>query len=301
MKIIGVDVGGTKISVGLIENEQVVKQYSCPTPFDAEKLVVVDAIARAIGEVFYPEVAGIGIGVPGLVDHDKNMVIDVTNIPSWDEVPLKDLLQERFGKPVFVNNDANCFAIGEKYFGKGKPFSNFVGLAIGTGLGAGIIINGHLYSGKYSGAGEFGCLYYLDNNTEAYCSGQFFSQKLNLSGEDLFNRVEKGDKEAAKIFNEFGIHLGKAISVIMLAVDPEVIILGGSVSKAYKYFKDAVMISLQNFPYKNSVKNLKIITSNLTHIAILGAAALYFENRGIMAGSPEIEIINRTSNEYYNS
>ena len=299
--ILGVDLGGTNIRVGKVRDYKIIDLYSCKISSNGTEQQIIDEVVSSIKNCFDDSVIGIGVGVPSLVDVENGIIYDVQNIPSWKEVHLKSILEAEFEVPVYINNDANCFVVGEKYFGDGRSYDNIVGLIIGTGLGAGIYFDNKLYLGANCGAGEFGMIPYKDGHFEDYCSGQFFSQKLNLSGEDLFNRVEKGDKEAAKIFNEFGIHLGKAISVIMLAVDPEVIILGGSVSKAYKYFKDAVMISLQNFPYKNSVKNLKIITSNLTHIAILGAAALYFENRGIMAGSPEIEIINRTSNEYYNS
>lgn len=273
MKIIGVDVGGTKISVGLIENSRIVKQYSCPTPFDSEKLFVVDSIAKAIDEVFDSEVAGIGIGVPGLVDHDKNLVIDVTNIPSWDEVPLKGILQDRFGKPVFVNNDANCFAVGEKHFGKGKPFNNFVGLTIGTGLGAGIIINGHLYSGKYSGAGEFGNLYYLDNNTEAYCSGQFFKDR-GLNGAEMAQKAAAGDREALDLFFEFGQHLGKAVCNILFALAPEAIILGGSVAQSFPFFRKGMEAAIYDFPYRRLSNSLIIEVSDMQNMAVLGASSL---------------------------
>ncbi|MDX9882182.1 MAG: ROK family protein [Prolixibacteraceae bacterium] len=276
MKIIGVDVGGTKISAGLIEGGKLVKQYSCPTPFDAEKQVVVDAISRTIEKVFHPEIAGIGIGVPGLVDHERNLVIDVTNIPSWTEVPLKELLQQHFDKPVFVNNDANCFAVGEKHFGKGKSFNNFVGLAIGTGLGAGIIINGHLYSGKYSGAGEFGNLYYLDNNTEAYCSGQFFKDK-GLSGAEVAQKAQAGDAESLALFTEFGHHLGKAICNILFALAPEAIILGGSVARSYHLFREGMGSALRDFPFKRLSENLIIDVSDVQNTAILGASSLVLD------------------------
>ncbi len=77
---------------------------------------------RTIGRVFTPNAAGIGVGVPSVVDIDQGIVYDVQNIPSWKEVPLGRILGERFGRPVYVNNDANCFAAGEKHFGKGKPY-----------------------------------------------------------------------------------------------------------------------------------------------------------------------------------
>jgi glucokinase len=81
------------------------------------------------------------------VDVEKGIVYSVINIPSWHEVPLKQILEDRFGLPVFVNNDANCFAMGELYYGSGRGYRHLVGLIVGTGLGAGIVVNGRLYSG----------------------------------------------------------------------------------------------------------------------------------------------------------
>ena len=86
----------------------------------------------------------------------EGIVIDVLNIPSWKEVPLKKILEDRFQKPVWLNNDSNCFALGEYHFGKGQGYSNMLGVTIGTGLGTGIILNGKLCSGANGGAGEFG-------------------------------------------------------------------------------------------------------------------------------------------------
>src|SRR5690606_24955530 len=113
--------------------------------------------------------------VPSVVDVDKGIVYDVQNIPSWKEVPLKAIMEERYGVPVQVNNDANCFALGEKYFGQGRDSKAFIGLTLGTGLGAGIILNDKLYAGPNCGAGEFGMVPYLDYHYEYYASGQFFT------------------------------------------------------------------------------------------------------------------------------
>ena len=123
-----------------------------------------------IEEVFDSAVSGIGVGVPSIVDVEKGIVYDVQNIPSWKEVHLKQLLEERFQVPVFINNDANCFAIGEKHFGKGKDHENMIGLIVGTGMAGGIIIKNQLYNGYNCGSGEFGMIPYLEHNYEYYSS-----------------------------------------------------------------------------------------------------------------------------------
>jgi len=276
MKLIGVDVGGTKITVALIEDDKIVNQYTCSTPFDQEKMVVVDAISYAISQVYHQDIAGIGIGVPGLVDLQNNLVLDVINIPSWDIVPLKQLLEDQFLKPVFVNNDANCFALGEKHFGKGKRYRNFVGVTLGTGLGAGIIINDHLYSGQLSGAGEFGSIYYRDSNIENYSSGMFFKNR-NLDGRELAKKAKAGDAEAQKLFDELGEHIAHGLSNILFALAPEAIIMGGSVSQSYELFEKGMRKVFEDFPYQKLYRDLKIEISAETNMAVLGASSLVID------------------------
>jgi glucokinase len=276
MKQIGIDLGGTKITAALIENNKIVKEFTCSTPFDQEQTIVVDAIALAISEVYDPEILGIGIGVPGLVDLQNNLVLDVTNIPSWKVVPLKQLLEDRFEKPVFVNNDANCFALGEKHFGKGKPYQNFVGVTLGTGLGAGIVINNHLYSGQLGGAGEFGNIYYLDSNIENYCSGMFFKNK-NLNGRELAQKAKAGDAEAQKLFDELGGHIGRGLSNILFALAPEAIILGGSVSQSFALFEKGMRKAFEDFPFQKMYQDLQIEISDETNMAVLGASSLVID------------------------
>lgn len=277
MKIIGVDLGGTKISAALVAGEKIIRQYSCATPAGRDVRDVTDAIEKSIRQVYDPEVAGIGIGVPGLIDQQRKQVIDVVNIPAWKEVPLQKLIEDCFHKPVFVNNDANCFAIGEKYFGKAKAYRDFVGITLGTGLGAGIIINDRLYSGNFCGAGEFGMIYYRDGYVENYASGQFFKQQ-NLSGEALAEEAASGDATALEHFNAFGIHVGRAIANILYALAPEAIILGGSVSRSYPYFEKGMRWVLEReFAYSRIYKSLVIEVSALENSALLGACSLVLD------------------------
>lgn len=280
MKIIGVDVGGTKMDAACIENGKIVGRNAEPTPYDRSKNVVTNALIRTIEKVFSDNISGIGIGVPGLVDLETNEVLDVVNIPSWDRVPLKKQLEDYFGKPVFVNNDANCFALGEKYFGQGLPFRNFVGLTIGTGMGAGIVINNHLYSGRYCGAGEFGMIPYLDKIVEAYTSGQFFEDRKQ-GGKLLAKKAAAGDPEAKELFNEMGMHIGRAIGNILFALAPEAVILGGSVANSYPLFKQGMEDVLQNeFPFQRLYQSLTIKVSTLENSALLGASSLVLDAIG---------------------
>lgn len=279
--VIGVDIGGTKVEASRI-NGQKIEQTARKliTQNGSEKRITEDVIAT-IEKVFDESVSGIGVGVPSIVDVKKGIVYDVHNIPSWKEVHLKNILENKFNVPVYVNNDANCYAVGEKHFGKGKNFSNMIGLIVGTGMAGGIIINNQLYNGHNCGAGEFGMMPYLDHYYEYYSSGQFFKNKHNTTGEDLFNAAKKGEKKALKIFDEFGVHLGSAIIAILYAYDPEIIILGGSVSKAYEFYKKSVWKKLNDFSYSPTVKRLTIEISENPNIPVLGAAALFYDARNL--------------------
>ena len=272
MTDIGVDIGGTKISAGIVKDGKLTKVITKKTS-KSSKNKTINQIIEIIEELFNSDIKNIGIGVPGIVDK-KGVVYEVINIPLWTKVQLKKILEKKFKVPVLISNDAKCFALGERYFGKGKGHNNLVGLVIGTGLGAGIIIGGKLYPGNNGAAGEFGQIIYLDKNIEYYCSGKFFKKVYNIDGESLYKKALKKDKSAIKIFNVYGKHLGKALSVIVNSVDPDIIILGGAVSKSYKFFKNSMLKSLRELIYKKTFKNLKIAVSGTNNIAILGAASL---------------------------
>ncbi len=277
--VIGVDLGGTKVGIGRVEKGRIIRHISAAVSGQGSAAEVIEEVVGAIARVFDPDVVGIGVGVPSVVDVEKGIVYDVQNIPSWKEIPLKEILEKRFGRPVYINNDANCFAVGEKHFGRGRRFRHLVGLIVGTGLGAGIILNNRLYSGPNCGAGEFGMIPYKDSILEHYCSGQYFVREHGIKGEDLFARAARGEPEALKIFDRFGSYLGDALMIIMLAVDPEAIILGGSVPRAFSLFEKAMRERMQSFPYRKMLERIVIETSEQPEIAILGAAALYYDAR----------------------
>jgi glucokinase len=152
-----------------------------------------------------------------------------------------------------------------------------VGVTIGTGLGAGIIINNHLYSGSFCGAGEFGSIYYRDLTIEAYASGQFMKDK-GIDGKVLYKRASIGDPVALKFFDTMGQHIGRAVANILFALAPEAIILGGSVSKAYKFFGDSMIEFLEdNFPYRRLYNQLAIEVSETEESGILGASSLVLD------------------------
>ncbi|MCD6116440.1 ROK family protein [bacterium] len=272
--VIGVDLGATNISAGRIESGKIEDWVEFPISTDKEENVIIQEVISAIEKVRTSSTKAIGIGVPSVVDTEKGIVFDVQNIPSWKEVHLKEIIENVFNVAAHINNDANCFVMGEKYFGEAKKFSNIVGLTLGSGLGGGIIINNSLYEGKNCGAGEFGSLPYLDGILENYCSGQFFLRAYDKSGKDMFTLAKNGDDIALKSFKEFGYHIGNAILNVMYTFDPQAIILGGSIADAFNYFKETMFETIETFPYRKSVENIVVKKSEQKNITVLGAAAL---------------------------
>jgi len=277
IKIIGIDLGATNIRGAIVHKEEISAITSRRIHTKGTEQQVLEDVYSLIDALIDKDVKAIGIGVPSVVDVKLGIVYDVVHIPSWKEVHLKKLLENRYHIPVFVNNDANCFALGEHHFGKGKGIDNMIGLTIGTGVGAGIIVNNQLYAGANCGAGEFGMVDYLDRDYEYYCSGSFFKNVYGLNGEDVFKDAQKGDAHALKLYREMGIHLGNAIKMIMYTCDPELIILGGSVHLAYEYFQETMWQRIKTFAFTKSIDKLKIDTSALENSGIFGAAALYYD------------------------
>ncbi len=271
---IGVDLGGTKTKFGRVTNGRIIEEVCLATRAAGSENDVIDDIIMGINRVMSPEVSGIGIGAPGLIDKSNGIVYYVTNIPSWKEVYLKKKLETQFGIKVFISNDANCFALGEKYYGKGQNFKDLVCLSLGTGVGSGIIVNDLLYTGSYNIAGEFGCLPYLKHNFEYYCSGEFFKKCHGFTGREFYQKALSGDINAIKVFDQYGDHLGDLLQTILYILGPEAIIIGGSVAQSYRFFQKAMMEKLNKFPFKHVINQLTVEISKNQSIAVIGAAAL---------------------------
>jgi glucokinase len=276
--VLGIDIGGTYLKIGRVENGIIVKQTFNSVDSKATQEETLFSLFELIDKSMNSDVTAIGIGVPAVVDPITGIVYDVQNIPSWKEVALKEIIEQRYNLPVYLNNDANCFALGEKIFGKGKDYKNFIGLSIGTGIGMGIIINNNLYNGVLCGAGEVGMLPYKDGIMEEYSSSFFFSKNYHQTAEEMSLSAAEGDEKALEAYAEFGLHLGECIKSILYMYAPEAIILGGSISKSFSLFKESLELSLKSFAYQKQIENLKIETSNQEGIAILGAASLCFQD-----------------------
>ena len=271
---IGVDIGGTNIRAGIELGGAITRQNKVLLKNKDSLSGTLSQLIELIRPLTKYPVKGIGIGVPSVVNIDKGIVYNVMNIPSWEEVALKDIVQKEFNLPVSINNDVNCFILGEHRFGLAKKYKSVIGMAIGTGLGSGIIIDNNLYTGFNCGAGEIGMLPYRDSILENYVCNRFFEDTLGMDALQAHTVAIDGNEEAIVTWQEFGKHLGAVVKAVMYTYDPEAIVLGGSITKANRFFKTSMLESLKDFAYPESIRRLTLLLSENENIALLGAAAL---------------------------
>lgn len=273
---IGIDLGGTSIKGGRVESGKIV----CNEVFSVNPEGTLESIFRdicdLIGNLWIDQVKGIGFAVPAVIDFESGTIYGLSNIPQFNGFAIKKALEDKFGVPLKLQNDANCFVLGEKHFGEAKGFQNIVGLVTGTGTGAGLIIDGKLHNGEHFGAGELGMIPYLDGCYEDYCSGQFFTSNYQVSGEELAVRAKTGDVDALVAFQNYGLHLGSLINLICYVLDPQVIVIGGSVSKSFEWYQSGLSEALKKFYFDHQVKVI-IKPSEMMDIAIYGAVGLFYE------------------------
>lgn len=272
--LLGIDIGGTTINLGLVEGIGIVRDKTVASfEWDWTQDQTIDYLKKQIAGIITRDVDRIGIGVPSVVDPVNGIVYNAANIPSWDEVHLKEALEKEFYVPVSVNNDSNCFALGAAAMLDGGEHV-VVGITIGTGLGMGVIVDGKLLSGTHCGVGELGSARYLDKDFESYCSKKFFTDH-GWGGKQVADAADRSDKAALAFFDEFGIHMGELLALVMFAYDPDLIVLGGGVANCYRHFKASMMETLsRRYPYANSLEDLRIEVLPDGDVPVIGASLL---------------------------
>lgn len=271
---IGIDIGGTTIGAGLADGGKLIRRTDGPSfPAGANLQDTLTQLYGRISELITPEVGGIGVGVPSVVDPEKGIVYDTQNIPSWKEVHLKEWLEDRFGLPTVVDNDANCYAMGSAArlsLDKGI----LACITLGTGVGCGIVSDSSLFRGRCCGAGELCCLPYMDGVIEDYTSSKFFSA-MGTTAKDLSELASEGDTEAIEAFGRFGKHLAWLTCAVLYSYDPHVIVFGGGIAKAFPFFEKALRDEIElSFAYPGNLAELKICAITDADTALLGAASL---------------------------
>lgn len=273
-RIIGIDLGATNIKGGVVADGHIERIVSYPTMASDGGDTTLGVLKRVVRELNPTECSAIGLGVPSVVDRREGVAYEFSNIRGWDRVPLKFILEREFSLPVYVDNDANCFTLAERRFGRGSLFENFVGITLGTGVGGGIITGGKLMTDANCGSGEFGMMPYKDSILEDYCASRFFINRFGMSGAQLSQRAQNGDVAALSAFDEYGVHLGNLVKIIMYAVDPQAVVFGGSIAKSFSLFERSMKRALRDFSFPKSVEKIQLLQAECEESGILGAAAI---------------------------
>ena len=287
--IVGVDVGGTKIMTGLTtpEGEVVGQPYKIATGGSDDKHAILDRIFCSIDSVITSnnikkeDIKGIGIGCTGPLDSKNGIILECPQLPALHFYPLGRAIEDKYGLPVVMNNDANCLILGESIWGAGKGENIVLGFTLGTGLGCALVINGKLQMGSTETAGEIWTSPYKDGIIEDYISGSGISNiykkltGINKSAVEISGLAKKGDINAAETWNIFGEALGFAISWCTNLIDPDIIILGGSISNSFALYQKPMEDKFRKFICPVPAAKTTIIKAGLGDYAgFIGAAAL---------------------------
>ncbi|MHB8172860.1 MAG: ROK family protein [Nitrospirota bacterium] len=308
---IGIDLGGTNLRFGLVrEDEKIVSRRRTGTMAAEGVEIVLERLTSGIhtlarkAESDGLEIAGIGIGVPGIISAREGVVRISPNLPGWKDIPLRSHLKESFPYPVYVENDANAYALGEYWFGAGKGAKSMVCITLGTGVGGGIILNGDIWRGADGMAGEVGhitvnpdgplcpcgnrgCLERYSSATavmEMAVAAVAGSQKTALKSlakkglltpEAIANVAKKGDRTAMRIYSEAGKYLGIAVADLINLLNIECIVIGGGLSGAWELFIGPLKEEVRARAFKIPAERCGIIRGRLKDDAgILGAVGL---------------------------
>lgn len=271
---IGVDIGGTTIVAARFSESEMFDRAEVPTGSRRPASEIMESLFAAIDQVITDEVVGIGIGMPGFMDTESGEILQINNIPSFKGFSVKRAVSEKYDLPAFQNNDANCFALGEAYYGAGKPFKNMIGITMGTGLGSGIIINRKIHTGLAGGAGEVGCVPIQGGIGDDFCSNALFVNTYKKDGIELFKEAKAGNKESQKAFDHLARNLGELIRLTMYILAPEAYIIGGSVAKSWEFLEKPLREEVDKFLVPLISSQVKLIPSQLDNAGLYGAAAL---------------------------
>jgi glucokinase len=301
--IVGVDIGGTKIIILVANrNGDVVykKKVNTSGKFEVISAHIMDCLSAA--DIALDQVAAIGFGVPGITNSKEGIVIEAPAL-NWAHVPFRDKIQQYFNKPVFVDNDVNCTALGEQWVGSAQNLSDFVVVAIGTGVGSAIIANGSLVKGSSHMAGEVAYMIVeqdvLDNNANAFGEFGLFEKKISGMAlakhgtlpHVLFEQYARGDEKAIPIIHRFVVDLSIGIANMISLLNPQKVILGGGVSQSLSSVLDLIRATVARLtPIPTTIE----LTSLGEEAGAIGAVALAFEQIGILNKGGQHENIHYT-------
>ncbi len=308
---VGVDLGGTAIKVGLCNADgDLLRTYEGPTQAVDGADAVLSNIAAYVKELVPPgtpewdALAGVGIGIAGFLDIPAGFINFSPNLP-FKNVPVKQIMEEKIGKPVKINNDANVAALGEAWGGAGKNIPHCVCYTLGTGVGGGIILHNRLIEGFTGmagelghmsivpdleaiqcGCGKMGCLETVSSATgiirmanDAVARGDKTSLAFiegEITAKDVFDAAKIGDEVSQRIVSRAAFYLGKSMAAVAVVVNPQRFIVGGGVSKAGEFLFEQIREVFHKLTPGNAREGVEIIAAELGNNAgVVGAAGLF--------------------------
>ena len=314
---LGIDIGGQSVKLGVVDSDgKLLEESKIPTDINATPEQVVESIVKAVSKFnAYSKIKYVGVGMPGDIDLDNGIVRFVPQLSKWKNVPLKKLLEKEMGRSsnkIYINNDANTAAIGAFWVDAEGKATNLVSITLGTGVGAGLILNKKLYVGSSGSAGELGHIMIdPDRNApkcncgskgclEAFLGEKYFlvyaknyltvhpSAIINelsegdtsrINGKILFDAAKKGDKTAKELWNYYGEKLGVLLADTINVLNPDVIVLCGGMSQSSKYFMPSALSEAKKRSYSSAFATCKIKTTAATSkLGIIGAAMFAKQN-----------------------
>ncbi len=312
---IGVDLGGTNIKAGLVLangtihlQKNVESEISCGYNYVFDKIVeFTTELCQTAGNDF--SIKGFGIGVPGLIDVKNKLLVEASNFPGWKNVKIGNELEKRLGFSVAVDNDANLAALGEHVFGAGQGVSEMLMVTLGSGVGSGLILNGEIYHGSRSAAGEFGhtiiqkdgplCTCGRRGCVEAFVGKYAILRRIKelvendphsllremepqqITPKDIFTAAQKGDKTAILLFKQVGESLGVGLGNVANLLNLERVVIGGGISNAGEFIFQPARQMLARIAFKTNYETITIVPARLGENAgLVGAATLAMKNNG---------------------
>lgn len=319
MYYIGIDIGGTNVKSGIVDEEgKIVIKSSIPTDGGKNYKKIAADVAAQVKEladaalIDTDDIAGVGIGCPGMISSGTG-IVDYTCNLGWRNVPLAEEFEKQIGKPVFVSNDANVAALGEAMFGTGRDYRDVIFITLGTGVGGGVIIDNKLFEGYLSKGAELGHMVIVTDGElcgcgrrgcmEAYCSAtalirdtkramekdknsamwQFVGGNIDkVDGRTAFECSKTGDKSARCVIENYIKYLGEGLSNFINIFRPQAIILGGGVCAQGDYLVGPVQRYTDEHTYGGDIApRTLILTATLGNDAgLVGAASLAMSKLG---------------------
>ncbi len=299
---IGVDLGGTNLRAAAVGfdgriREKIAGRTDLKEGRDAVIGDIVSSIQR-LKESCGSELRGVGIGVPGFISMDTGIIIGSNNMPGFDGFPVRDEIEKLLGTKIYLENDANAAALGEKWIGAGRDVDNLVLLTLGTGIGGGIVaggrvLHGHLGmagelghmtifpSGNPCGCGNYGCLEKHASATAIVAMARLLSLDESLTAEGIYWLAVGGDKRARMIFHHVGEALGIALATLINIFNFPLFLLSGGVLAAWDQFGPTMIDEIQKRSYSFRNSQTRVEKGTLGNEAgLIGAAALPFHTAG---------------------